>query len=540
MRVSKPRKPGKLLPVTRYVDIYLFRCGETCYYIEMNVRFFKKFGVNITSFSIALSCVLLCLSTLFFVSCASRMSDEDAAAVARLESMKATSPEGADILLFANTIVKKHVGVKELVSIKKFCESAIDASERLDQAASNQKKSGGEVAGENAHAASEITVTGENTTAGEIATDGEIAHAASEIAQTGENSAAGESATTGEDTGKVQGARLISLYFELSKLAAMLHDGHTGVGIPQEMLQFMEFYPYSTDLVGGKFIVSAVGSDYENCVGKEIVELNGKTPDKVFSALKEIISYDTEAFALDQANKRMNMRDALEFAGLGSDDGNVRMKFSDGAEIIFAPLSYEAVNSISYNTLVMSLERTLTARSFYECYDILEDTLFVQYNTCTNADGYSVADFSRDVIGFIDDIGFSRVIVDLRFNGGGNSMLLDSFIKQLGKRISAGKCKGFVLIGTDTFSSAVLNAWDLKKAGCVLVGTPTGGAINHYGELGYVTLSNSGINAMYSTKHFVLDPSAAPGSIQPDVFVDFTIEDYKNGHDVQVAACLEM
>ena len=474
----------------------LFRCDENCYYIEMNVRFIKKMGVNKVSFPIALSCVLLCVSTLFFFSCASRMSDEDTAAVAKLESVKAASHEGADLLLFANTIVKKHVGVKELVSINEFCEYAIAASERLDQAASNGKESGGEVVGEN--------------TVGAVA------------------------------GGKVQGARLVSLYFELSKLAAMLHDGHTGVGIPQEMLPFMEFYPYNTDLVGGKFIVSAVGTEYENCVGKEIVELNGKSPDEVFSALKEIISYDTEAFAIDQANKRMNMRDALDFAGLGSDDGNVCMKFSDGEEIVFAPLSYEAVNSISYNTIVMSLERTLSARSYYECYDITEDTLFVQYNTCTNADGYSVADFSRDVIGFIDDIGFSRVIVDLRFNGGGNSMLLDSFINQLGKRISAGKCKGFVLIGTNTFSSAVLNAWDLKKAGCVLVGKPTGGAINHYGELGYLTLPNSGINAMYSTKHFVLDPSAAPGSIQPDILVDFTIEDYKNGHDVQVAACLEM
>ena len=471
----------------------------------MNVRFVKKFRAASAAFSAVLSCVFLCACALVFVSCATRLSADDSAALAELESVSAASPEGADLLLFADTIVKKHVGVAQLVSISDFCESAIAAAERLDA----------------------------------MAASGNSGDGFGDGMSTGENSEVAFAEDGGVVGGTSQGKRLVSLYFELSKLAAMLHDGHTGVGIPQEMVQFIEFYPYNTSLIGGKFIVSAVGTDYENCVGKEIVELNGKSPDEVFDALKKIISYDTEAFAIDQANKRMNMRAALDFAGLGSYDGTVFMKFSNGSEIRFEPLSYEAVNSISFNTLATSLERTLCVNSWYECYDISDDTLFVQYNTCMNADGYSVADFSRDVIGFIDDMGFSRIIVDLRFNGGGNSMLFDPFINQLGNRISAGKCKGYALIGTSTFSSAVLNAWDLKKAGCVLVGTPTGGAINHYGELGYLTLPNSGINAMYSTKHFVLDPSAAPGSIQPDVFVELSIEDWQNGHDAQVAACLE-
>jgi len=442
----------------------------------MNRSFIKKFHAASASFSVVLSCVFLCAVSLVFVSCASRLSAADSAALAKLESVEAASPEGSDILVFAENLAKNHVGITKLVSVSDFCEKAIDAANRLD-----------------------------------------------------ENPAPAAS-----------GQRLVSLYFELCKLAAMLHDGHTGVQMPQEMLPFLEFYPYSTAFLDGKLVVSAVGTDYENCVGKEIVELNGNNPETVFANLKDFISYDTEAFALDQANKRMYMRSALEFAGLGSEDGSVRMKFSDGSEICFEPLSYEALNSISFNTLATSLERTLCVNSWYECYDLSADTLFIQYNTCMNADGYSVADFSNDVLGFIDNNGFSRVIIDLRFNGGGNSMLLDPFISQLGKRISAGQCKGFALIGTNTFSSAVLNAWDLKKAGCTLVGTPTGGAINHYGELGYLTLPHSGINTTYSTKHFVLDPKTAPGSIQPDVLVELSVEDWRNGHDSQVAACLEM
>ena len=219
---------------------------------------------------------------------------------------------------------------------------------------------------------------------------------------------------------------------------------------------------------------------------------------------------------------------------------------SDGSEISLEALTAEQLESeqelttMGVCSLVTNVERTLYRNSLYECYDLDEETLFVQYNACMNAEGYSVADFTKDVLGFIDNIGFTRVIIDVRNNGGGNSMLFDPFINQLGKRISAGQCKGFVLIGTNTFSSAVLNAWDLKKAGCTLVGTPTGGAINHYGEFGYITLPHSGINATYSTKHFILDPKAVPGSIQPDVLVELSVDDLRSGYDAQTAACLEM
>ncbi len=448
----------------------------------MNRSFIKKFSVaKVLSATVFF---VLCSVTLVFVSCASRLSSTDRNALDTLGAVEASSPEGADILSYAKNLIEKHYGISKLVSVDEFCKESISAAKRLDEAA------------------------------------------------------AGTTDENGNVTQNIE--RLVSLYYELCKLAATLHDGHTVVSMPQEIIPCLEYYPINASVIGGKIVVTAISTEYDNVVGKEVVELNGKASDEVITALKTIISYDTESYALASVANQLNIRQSLDFVGLGSDDGSLCIKLDDGTEISFDPLSYEAFNESSFNSLVTSVERTLYTNSFYECYDLSEDTLFVQYNNCMNADGYSVADFSNDVLGFIDTYGFSRIIVDLRFNGGGNSNLLDPFIKQLGNRISDGKCKGFVLIGTNTFSSAVLNAWDLKKVGCTLVGTPTGGAINHYGELGYFTLPYSSINTSYSTKHFVLDANAAPGSIQPDVFVELSVEDLRNGHDSQVAACLEM
>ena len=464
----------------------------------MNRSFIKKFSVaKVLSATVFF---VLCSVTLVFVSCASRLSATDMNALDALGVVEASSTEGTDILSYARNLIEKHYGISELVSVDEFCKESISAAKRLD----------------------EMAATFGNATAGE-------------------NSEVSADETTGENENGTQNIKkLVVLYYELCKLAAMLHDGHTVVYMPQEIIPCLEYYPINASVIGGKIVVTAISTEYDNVVGKAVVELNGKTFDEVITALKTIISYDTESYALASVAKQLNIRQSLDFVGLGSDDGSLRIKLDDGNEISFNPLSYDAFNELSFNSLVTSVERTLYTKSFYECYDLSADTLFIQYNTCMNADGYSVADFSNDVLGFIDNNGFSRVIIDLRFNGGGNSMLLDPFIKQLGKRISAGQCKGFALIGTNTFSSAVLNAWDLKKAGCTLVGTPTGGAINHYGELGYLTLPHSGINTTYSTKHFVLDPKASPGSIQPDVLVELSVEDWRNGHDSQVAACLEM
>ena len=264
---------------------------------------------NVYTIKVVIS-ILLCCYVCGLMSCSSNKSKEEKAALAALESFEPVSPEGSDILYFARNLIKNHYGISNLVSVNEFYEEAIAAAKRLDEAteAGIQNKNG--------------IVTADIS-------------------------------------------RLISLYFELCKLAAMLHDGHTGISFPQEINPYLEFYPFNASVIDGKLIVTAISTEYQNVVGKEVVELNGKTVDQILSALKQIISFDTEAFAVDQACKRINMRAALDFTGIGSDDGILRMKFSDGTELSFEPLSFEAFNDCSFNTLVTSVERTLYEDSFY-------------------------------------------------------------------------------------------------------------------------------------------------------------------------------
>ena len=129
---------------------------------------------------------------------------------------------------------------------------------------------------------------------------------------------------------------------------------------------------------------------------------------------------------------------------------------------------------------------------------------------------------------------YSTIIVDLRYNGGGNSAVLNPVIKVLKKE----KCSKYALIGENTFSSAILNAVSLKDdAGFILVGTPTGGSINHYGELKSFTLPETGWKVYYSSKFFKLSRKYN-GSIIPDVYIGKDAYSYFSGIYKEVEYCL--
>ncbi len=68
----------------------------------------------------------------------------------------------------------------------------------------------------------------------------------------------------------------------------------------------------------------------------------------------------------------------------------------------------------------------------------------------------------------------------------------------------------------------------------MIVGTPTGGATNYYGSIKTFELPDSRIVVGCATRYHFKDKSAISKSLSPDVFVDFSIDDYILGNDPQV------
>jgi hypothetical protein len=157
-------------------------------------------------------------------------------------------------------------------------------------------------------------------------------------------------------------------------------------------------------------------------------------------------------------------------------------------------------------------------------------TLYVQYNRCQNGPE-SFSAFTDRVFRQLDGGAFDRFVVDVRNNSGGDSQVDDPLFAGLERR-AAWRSPGrlFGLIGGETFSSGLWTADDLRKQGATLVGSPTGGKPNSYGNVRTFRLPNSRLEVSYSTPS---SPGSGRGSAvtRTAVPVEVTIDDLRAGRD---------
>ena len=84
-----------------------------------------------------------------------------------------------------------------------------------------------------------------------------------------------------------------------------------------------------------------------------------------------------------------------------------------------------------------------------------------------------------------------------------------------------------VIIGRETFSSALLNAYEFKfDTNAEIIGEPSGGKPNCYGEILKFTLPNSRFIVSYSTRYYKLIEDDTILALYPDINIQESISDY--------------
>lgn len=167
------------------------------------------------------------------------------------------------------------------------------------------------------------------------------------------------------------------------------------------------------------------------------------------------------------------------------------------------------------------------------------DAIYFRYGQCADLPDLPVSKLCQDLLKAIDDEAPKRLIVDLRSNGGGDSGLLAPLFRGLRLRFRIGvDCKLAVLIGRRTFSSAQMNAVELKRSlGATLIGEPTGQKPNAYGEVRRFRLPRTGLWVNYSTRFFRTAEDDPP-STEPDLRVRVLSDDFFAGRDAAYEAAL--
>jgi hypothetical protein len=341
----------------------------------------------------------------------------------------------------------------------------------------------------------------------------------------------------------------------LMRLVASVGDGHTLVRIGPEYYLPFSFYRFEEG-----YVALAVPSGSPELLGARLASINGHPVAEVEAALAAVIARDNSMALANQFPNYVIIPFVLEGLGLaahGASSFDFGFVLADGTErsVSVAPVRYEALREAvtqagSAPTPLSSLVPGRAAYGFARVPGT--DVLYLAYNSCREDMALPLKAFAADLAAELDSGGYRAVLVDLRRNGGGSSPLFWPVEKVLAERSAAGRGPGglsvYVAIGRRTFSSAVLNAMELRSgqawagvpaAGAVFVGEPSGGRPNHYGEVKTLPLPSLQATLCYSTKHFVMWKGNDDDAIYPDLPTPLRYVDYEGGRDVVLEAVLD-
>jgi hypothetical protein len=328
----------------------------------------------------------------------------------------------------------------------------------------------------------------------------------------------------------------------LLRIVAAVGDSHTTLGYrPRQGLLLMLYW-----FKDGIYVLNTTG-EYKDILYGRIISLGGRPIGEVADALSSVIPHENEAQVKNRLPSLLTDTDLLHGLKLLSSpaSSSLTVRTKEGEEIAVemkpVPFTSQPAWLVDSGDEAGSPLYLKNRRLFYWFETLSESgTLYFKYNSCQNMKEKSFADFVSELFSAADAGSLAKMVIDLRHNGGGNSGIFRPFLEELKKRprfLKPGNI--FVLLGRRTFSSAILNALELKReTPAVLAGEPTGGKPNHYGEVRSFKLPESGLPVTYSVKYFQV-VEGDPDSLYPDIAVELSFEEYHQKIDPVLEAVLK-
>ncbi len=328
---------------------------------------------------------------------------------------------------------------------------------------------------------------------------------------------------------------------EMSKLIASVGDSHTSfLFTPKAEYPFVFYY-----FNDGIYLIDSVPG-YSEFIGFKLKGINEESIEEIIKLFRPIIPHENESWFKRKFAQKLVITEFLNGLNI-TNSQTAKFNFIDknGNE-----KSVEVESSIINEMDLQNRNKDKPERMLYlknsdknYWYEFLEEEklLYFQYNVCYNMKGKSFSDFNNELFDFIDNNSINKFVIDLRNNGGGSAPILDPFFAELKKRKSLDHHeKLFVIVGRNTFSSAIQNALKFEnETNATFIGEPTGGKPNHYGEIQRLKLSNTNTEISYSTQYFK-PVSEDLDSFIPDIIVEQNADDYFNNIDSVMVRILEI
>lgn len=310
-----------------------------------------------------------------------------------------------------------------------------------------------------------------------------------------------------------------SFEIELYKLIKEIGDEHTRI----EPV-YKKVLPLKVDFFKEGIYVTHTSAAYSYLLSKKLDGINDSSISAVIKQFEEIIKTDNFSYFDVYFQQLVNKPAVLKGLNVMKEDASATF-ILDGKPQIISTLKKEDFHA---DATVQTLKNSKTDNYWYQPTD---DFLYFNYQSCFEQTDKPFEAFNEDLWQFLEKNKPKKIVIDLRNNSGGNSAILNPFLDKLKSSYLNEKGRLFVLIGKSTFSSALMNAVNLKRNfNAILLGQPTSGNVNHYGETRGFQLLNTRLIVGYSTRYWEIW-KGYEGALKPDVKIEYSIYNFNKGID---------
>jgi hypothetical protein len=330
----------------------------------------------------------------------------------------------------------------------------------------------------------------------------------------------------------------------LASISALIGDAHTGFGLGTTPPIGFHALPIKVYEYADGVFIQAANPAYKTLVGDRIISVGGVPIAEVLRRLHTVVMSTNEWTFRSQLQFYFK-GEIFRALGLSHDKSHVTLavQASGGAQtrvtlgmiphpfsVGYRPGPPEGSDWVdSRATTGQPLYLSHLDRFYWYQWLPESRTLYVQCNFILNAQDESFRDFFTRVFATADSLPVQKVVLDLRFNGGGDNVLLPVVIQNLIKRDrlnSAGRL--FVVVGRGTQSAAENLVNRLQRdTHAVFVGEPTGERPNEYGDPWPFVLPNSHIELHVASLQWEdIDPRDDRQWTGPDLAAELTSSEY--------------
>ncbi len=349
------------------------------------------------------------------------------------------------------------------------------------------------------------------------------------------------------------------IVIRLLRLVAAAGVSHTRLALPTSGALAFQRYPLWLRWYSDGCYVIAAAPEYRRALGKRVVRIGKMTPEQLLTNLAPYIAHENETWLREQSPEYMMSAELLQHLQAAS-NGSLELAFADAGTNVWSlsvsPSDWSASTNANGRVTVteaLELPTRLSRRNPTAFYwrEYLPDsqTLFLQYNVCEDDPKQSFQEFVKETFAFIGAHSVGRLVIDVRYNGGGNSDVVRPLLEAVSSNPAINATGHlFVLIGPSTFSSGEWVAEQFHNSfaddakrfhfQAILIGEPTGGKPNGYGDVRVLELPNSKLQVRYSTKHFKITTGDDPPSRLPDIATPTSWQNVLAGRDPALEAAI--